>query len=70
MKHKRWGGELPPTSTRGGASGLVRHLAGKLGLRYPATAGLDPPGQRSGEGVDSIGPYLRESRRTRPAPLE
>jgi hypothetical protein len=30
---------------------------------------LDGPGQRSGEGADSVIPYLLESLATRPAPL-
>ncbi|WBY01781.1 hypothetical protein PE066_20400 [Ramlibacter tataouinensis] len=71
MKHKRWGAELPPTSPPGGgASGLVRQLIGKLRARPRADRDLAPPGQRSGEGADSIGPYLRQSRNSRPAPLE
>ncbi len=69
MKHRRWGAE-PPMPPKGGASGLVRRLIGKLGSRSRATDGLAPPGERSGEGADSIGPYLRQSRKTRPAPLE
>lgn len=70
MKKKRWGAQPPPSPGKRGASGLVRKLIGKL-LPGPSTApGLAPPGQRSGEGSDSIGPYLRQSRRSRPAPLE
>ncbi|WP_332815335.1 hypothetical protein [Ramlibacter sp.] len=70
MKHKRWGADAPPTPTKGTVSGLVRQLMGKLASRSRDADGLAPPGQRSGEGADSVGPYLRQSRRSRPAPLE
>lgn len=67
MKTKRKAVEQPPKPPRGGASGLVRRLIDRL---RPARRGLAPPGQRSGEGTDSPGPYLRQARETRPAPLE
>ena len=31
---------------------------------------LQPPGQRSGKGAESVTPYLEEGRTSRPAPLE
>ncbi|HYD75344.1 hypothetical protein [Ramlibacter sp.] len=67
MKTKHRAVELPPKPPKGGASGLVSRLIDKL---RPAPARLAPPGQRSGEGTDSLGPYLRQARETRPAPLE
>lgn len=71
MKHKRWGTDSPPAPPQGGrASRLMGQLMGKLRSRKRDADPLPPPGQRSGEGSDSIGPYLRQSRKSRPAPLE
>lgn len=68
MKTKRGGVELPPRPPKTGASGLVSQLIDRL--RAGGRSRLQPPGQRSGEGTDSLGPYLRQARRTRPTPLE
>jgi hypothetical protein len=72
MKKKRIGA-LPPTAneqhTSPPPSGLVRRLMDGLRRRQQATE-LPPAGQRSGEGSDSLAPYLEQGRSSRPAPLE
>lgn len=52
-------------------SSLMRSLLGRIRTR-PAeqSPSLRPPGERSGRGSDSIEPYLRHNRSTRPGPLE
>lgn len=59
--------EPPVHATR--PSSLVQRLLGSLRRRQAAVE-LLPAGQRSGEGADSLTPYLEQSRSSRPAPLE
>jgi hypothetical protein len=71
MKKKR-SGAPPSTGTEHAnppPSGLVRRLMAGLRRRQQATE-LPPAGQRSGEGSDSLAPYLEQGRSSRPAPLE
>lgn len=73
MKKKR-GGASPaasPASTENGTppSGLVRRLLAGLRRRQQAVE-LPPAGQRSGEGSESLAPFLEQGRSSRPAPLE
>jgi hypothetical protein len=64
---------LPQTTQK--STGLVQRLLSRLDRRKVRAAGADPracqphqpAGHRSGEGSDSILPYLAE---TRPAPLD
>lgn len=51
---------------------LVRTLLGRLRSRRASAnpSPLAPPGKRSGQGLDSIEPYLRQTRDSRPGPLE
>lgn len=58
----------PPTRPGGKEkrSTLLRRLLGGL---KPDQA-LPPAGQRSGEGVDSLEPFLEQERNTKPGPLE
>ena len=71
MKKKRSG--APPQTasehTNPPPSGLVRRLMDGLRRRQQATE-LPPAGQRSGEGSESLTPYLEQGRSSRPAPLE
>ena len=68
MKKKRT--IAPPTSqeTTSPPSGLVRGLLARLRRRQISE--LPPAGQRSGEGTESLAPYLEQGRISRPAPLE
>ena len=71
MKKKR-SGAPPPAGTEPATpppSGLVRRLMDGLRRRQQATE-LPPAGQRSGEGSESLAPYLEHGRSSRPAPLE
>jgi hypothetical protein len=60
----------PPRADEGKAtekrSTLLRRLLGGL---KPGKA-LPPAGKRSGEGIDSLEPFLEQERNTRPGPLE
>jgi len=77
MKKKRGGGAPPtPAQPRTQAqehttppSGLVQRLLAGLRRRQQAVE-LPPAGQRSGEGSESLAPYLEQARSSRPAPLE
>lgn len=72
MKKKRWNpqGPVEPAAAPARApSGLFGALLAALRRREQARE-LPPPGQRSGEGTDSLGPYLEQARSSRPAPLE
>jgi len=59
-----------------GARALFLRLLEKLRRPAPPAAGdeapdsLPPPGQRSGQGTESLAPYLDNHRNTRPGPLE
>lgn len=65
-----------------GPSALVRRLLRRLkspppaadehagDVRPPAPGPLAPEGRRSGEGTESIAPYLDQARNSRPTPLE
>jgi hypothetical protein len=70
-KNPRYGAsaaEAPaPTASR--PSSLVQRLLGGWRRRQAARE-LPPAGQRSGEGTDSLAPYLEQGRSSRPAPLE
>ncbi len=57
--------ERPPREKR---SSLLRRLLG--GARRDKPADLPAPGQRSGEGTESLEQYLERERNTRPGPLE
>lgn len=71
MKKKRSGAPPPATNEQANPrpSGLVRRLMDGLRRRQQATE-LPPAGQRSGEGSESLTPYLEQGRSSRPAPLE
>jgi len=56
------GGKVPT----GKRSGLLRRVLGGLKADDP----LPPAGKRSGEGVDSLEPFLEQERNTKPGPLE
>lgn len=49
---------------------LLQKMAGADGQQRADAAPRQPPGQRSGSGADSVGPYLDEERNSRPGPLE
>lgn len=49
--------------------GVMQRLLDSL-RRRAAWNGLPPPGRRSGNGADSLEPYLEQTRSTRPSPLE
>ena len=52
-------------------SNLMQRLLGRLRARQRhRNPKLAPAGERSGEGTDSIAPYLAQTRSTRPGPLE
>ena len=68
-KHKRAKPGKPAAEASVTPSGLFRSLLGSLRRREQARD-LPPPGQRSGEGSESLGPYLEQERSTRPSPLE
>lgn len=48
---------------------LTRPALPPAGDEFPADP-LLPPGKRSGEGTDSLAPYLSQYRNSRPGPLE
>jgi hypothetical protein len=66
-------GRHPPTT---GSSTLLQRLLQKIGSpqEQDGASGrarpLPPAGRRSGSGTESLGPYLDETRNTRPGPLE
>jgi hypothetical protein len=68
-KPGRAAGPQTSSSRTRAPSSLVSRLLGSLQRRALAS-NLPPPGQRSGEGADSLGPYLEQGRSTRPSPLE
>jgi len=47
-------------------SGTSRRAPGKVPVRAKPKSKA-PPGERSGEGVDSVRPYLEQARKIRPA---
>ena len=52
-------------------STLMQRLLGRLRARQRGrNPKLAPAGERSGEGTESIAPYLEQARSTRPGPLE
>lgn len=52
-------------------STLMQRLLGRLRARQRSrNPKLAPAGERSGEGTDSIAPYLEQTRSTRPGPRE
>ena len=52
-------------------SSLMQRLLGRLRARQRnRPEKLAPAGARSGEGTESIAPYLEQTRSTRPGPLE
>ena len=52
-------------------STLMQRLLGRLRARqHHRVPKLAPAGERSGEGTESIAPYLEQTRSTRPGPLE
>jgi hypothetical protein len=59
-----------------GTSTLLQRLLQKIGAPEEQessggrTRPLPPAGRRSGSGTESLGPYLDETRNTRPGPLE
>lgn len=62
-----------------GQGGLLQRILQKIKAPYAAPAGdqppaprdsLLPPGQRSGEGTESLEPYLDQYRHSRPGRLE
>ena len=56
---------------RSAPSSLVQRLLERLRARQRnRSPKLAPAGTRSGEGTDSIAPYLEQTRSTRPGPLE
>ncbi|KQT07591.1 hypothetical protein [Ramlibacter sp. Leaf400] len=68
MKKKRHVPQPPKEEPASPPSGLVRRLLD--GLRRRQLNELPPAGQRSGEGTESLAPYLEQGRNSRPAPLE
>lgn len=61
-----------PPGPRAGVTALVQRLASRLDRRAAAhpAAKYAPAGSRSGEGSESVLPYLAESLLTRPGSLE
>ena len=68
MKKHRQVPQPAQEETSAPPSGLVQRLLGGFRRRQPSA--LPPAGQRSGEGTDSLTPYLEHGRNSRPAPLE
>ena len=64
--------QKPPAdrAPAGAPSSLMQRLLGRLRARQRPRGPLAPPGERSGEGTESIAPYLQQTRSTRPGPLE
>jgi hypothetical protein len=68
----RWDG----ASSEGARAVLLRLLQKLTRPAQPPTDdecppdSLPPPGQRSGEGTESLEPYLNQYRNSRPGPLE
>jgi hypothetical protein len=66
--------DTEPAPSRGQASGLLRKLLERVGAKEvrPDTGAkpLPPSGGRSGEGAQSVKPFLEEARNSRPGPLE
>lgn len=60
---------VPAKGTRS-PQGLLGALLRGLSRQRPAPGPLAPPGQRSGNGTESLEPYLANQRDSRPAPLE
>jgi hypothetical protein len=58
----------------GGTSALLKRLLQKIAgadeQQRGDGAARSPAGRRSGQGADSVAPYLDETRNTRPGPLE
>lgn len=68
-KKQRWNPPAAPGGARA-PSGLVGRLLDVLQRRQRSREDLAPPGHRSGEGSESLAPYLEQGRSTRPSPLE
>ena len=65
-KRFQWGTGTGTRSPQGLLGALLRGLSRARTAPEP----LAPPGQRSGNGSESLEPYLANQRDSRPAPLE
>lgn len=74
MEFRRIKREHKEEPERSGAAALLLALLQRVGrpARAPqeSSDSLQPAGNRSGSGTDSLVPYLDQARNSRPAPLE